>query len=250
MAKGIKKITRKLLKSSTCSELMSFLLYLYTKFVYYTTLWNKRELSRLYHVWQENDSIILISWHGRATMAPCFWDQKRPMNALVSLHNDGKLMARLLEHFGLGIIGGSSNSNAKSAAVSLMKALKNRQSICIIPDGPIGPAMHMNMSPLYFAQKSGKPIIGITYSCKHAKIFTNSWDEMMLPFPFNHGIVKTTRPFFIPKDADDNTLETLRQEIEQEMVSISMAADTSLNRVPVCQGTRIKTKKNHPVQEG
>ena len=103
MAKGIKRITRKLLKSDTCSELMSFLLYLYTKFVYYTTLWNKDELSRLYQVWTENDSIILISWHGRATMAPCFWDHQRPMNALVSLHNDGKLMARLLEHFGLGI---------------------------------------------------------------------------------------------------------------------------------------------------
>lgn len=250
MAKGIKRITRKLLKSNTCSELMSFLLYLYTKFVYYTTLWNKDELSRLYQVWTENDSIILISWHGRATMAPCFWDHQRPMNALVSLHNDGKLMARLLEHFGLGIIGGSTNSNAKAAAVSLMKALKNHQSICIIPDGPIGPGMHMNMSPLYFAQKSGKPIIGITYSCKRAKIFSKSWDEMMLPFPFNRGIVKTTRPFFIPKDADDAALEALRLEIEQEMVSISMDADISLNRTPVRQGTRIKTKKNHPVQEG
>ena len=72
----------------------------------------------------------------------------------------------------------------------------------------------------------------------------------MLPFPFNRGIVKTTRPFFIPKDADDAALETLRLEIEQEMVSISMDADISLNRTPVRQGTRIKTKKNHPVQEG
>lgn len=249
MAKGIKKITRRILKSDTASELTSRLLYWYTRLVRYTTFWNYDDLQDFYKTWEYNKSIILICWHGRATMAPSFWNKRRPLNALVSLHNDGKLMARLLEHYGLGTIGGSSTNNAKAAAVALMKSLKNDQSICIIPDGPIGPSMHMNMSPLYFAQKSGKPIIGLTYSCKRAKIFTKSWDDMMLPFPFNRGIVKTTRPFFIPADATPNQLEAIRQTIEQEMVNLTINADRSLNRTPVTPGTKIKTKKNKPLPE-
>ena len=249
MAKGIKKITRRLLKSETGSELMSRLLYWYTKVVHYTTRWNKKELAGFYDIWDKEGSIILICWHGRATMIPGFWNRKHPLNALVSLHNDGKLMARLLEHYGLGVIGGSTTSNAKAAAVALMKSLKQNHSICIIPDGPVDPGMHMNMSPLYFAQKSGKPLIGITYSCKHARIFTKIWDDMMLPFPFNRGIVRTTRPFYIPKNATPDEMEELRQKVEKEMVAISMEADTALGRTPVAPGTKIKVKKNHFVSE-
>ena len=244
MAKGIKRITRKLLKSDTCSELMSFLLYFYTKFVYYTTLWNKDELSRLYQVWTENDSIILISWHGRATMIPYFWNKKRPLNALVSMHNDGMLMARLLKHYGLGIIGGSTTSNAAKAAVGLMKKIKHdNETIAIIPDGPIGPSMSMNMSPLYFAQKSGKPIIGITYSTKRAKIFHKSWDEMMFPYPFNRGVINFTQPFYIKEDLTAEELEAERQKIEAAMQELSIEADKSLGRTPILPGTRVKKKK-------
>ena len=249
MAKGIKKFTRRILKSRPASVITGFLVYLYTLLVGCTTRWQKDALKDFYKTWDKEGSIIIVIWHGRATMAPSFWNKRRPLNALVSLHNDGKLMARLLEHYGLGTIGGSSTNNAKSAAVALMKSLKNDQSICIIPDGPIGPSMHMNMSPLYFAQKSGKPIIGLTYSCKHAKIFTKSWDDMMLPFPFNRGVVKTTRPFFIPADASPNQLEAIRQTIEQEMVNLTINADRSLNRTPVTPGTKIKTKKNKPLPE-
>lgn len=250
MAKGIKKFTRRILKSRPASVITGFLVYLYTLLVGCTTRWQKDALKDFYKTWDKEGSIIIVIWHGRATMIPFFWNKKHPLNALVSMHNDGMLMARLLKHYGLGIIGGSSTANARQAAVSLMKTIKNEgETIAIIPDGPIGPSMKMNMSPLYFAQKSGKPVIGITYSVRRAKIFTKSWDDMMLPFPFNRGVVKTTRPFFIPADATPNQLEAIRQTIEQEMVNLTINADRSLNRTPVTPGTKIKTKKNKPLPE-
>lgn len=244
MAKGIKRITRKLLKSKIASAVMGYLIYLYTKLVGLTTIWQKEGLKDFYQVWNKEKSIIIIIWHGRATMIPYFWNKKHPLNALVSMHNDGLLMARLLRHYGLGIIGGSSTSNASQAAVGLMNKLKKEdETIAIIPDGPIGPSMSMNMSPLYFAQKSGKPIIGVTYSTKRAKIFHKSWDEMMFPFPFNQGVLRFTKPHYIEPNLSKEELEAKRKEIEQEMRDLSISADKELGREPILPGTRVKKIK-------
>ena len=244
MAKGMKRVTRKLLKSKIASAIMGYIVYLYTKLVGLTTIWKKDSLQEFYKVWEKEKSIIIIIWHGRATMIPYFWNKKRPLNALVSMHNDGMLMARLLKHYGLGIIGGSTTSNAAKAAVGLMKKIKHdNETIAIIPDGPIGPSMSMNMSPLYFAQKSGKPIIGITYSTKRAKIFHKSWDEMMFPYPFNRGVINFTQPFYIKEDLTAEELEAERQKIEAAMQELSIEADKSLGRTPILPGTRVKKKK-------
>lgn len=251
MAKNIKKITRQILKSRLASAITGFLIYLYTLLVGYTTRWQKNALKDFYKIWDKEGSIIIIIWHGRATMIPFFWNKKHPLNALVSKHNDGMLMARLLKHYGLGIIGGSTTANARQAAVSLMKTIKNdNKTIAIIPDGPIGPSMKMNLSPLYFAQKSGKPIIGVTYSVERAKIITQSWDDMMFPYPFNRGTIGFTKPYYIPEDASPQQLEEIRLQLEQEMCSINIAADKAMGRTPVMPGTRIKQKKRKPAANG
>lgn len=244
MAKGIKKITRKLLKSDIFSTIIGYVVYLYTLFVGFTTRWKKYHFKEFEELWDKEESIIIIIWHGRATMIPFFWNKKHPLNALVSVHNDGKFMARLLKHYGLKIIGGSSTFQAQKAALELLDTIKNKnETIAIIPDGPIGPSMHMNKSPLFFAQKSGKPIIGITYSVKRAHIFKKSWDNMMFPFPFNKGILNFTKPFYIPKNATEQQIEKYRQEIETALRTISINADVELGRAPVLPG--IKTKKKN-----
>lgn len=245
MAKGIKKITRKLLKSHFASKIMGYLVYFYTLLVGYTTRWKKYKIKEFYELWDKEESIIIIIWHGRATMIPFFWNKKHPLNALVSVHNDGMLMAHLLQNYGLKIIGGSTTFQAQKAAIELLSTIKEKnETIAIIPDGPIGPSMKMNLSPLYFAQKSGKPIVGITYSTKRAHIFKKSWDDMMFPYPFNKGILNFTKPFYIPKDATEKELEKYRQEIETALRTISINADVELGRAPVLPGSKIKKKKN------
>ena len=68
----------------------------------------------------------------------------------------------ILKKFGIGNISGSSNQKSNEAALELMRNLQQGNSIAIIPDGPRGPSMKLSMSPIFYAQKSGKPIIGIT----------------------------------------------------------------------------------------
>lgn len=85
-------------------------------------------------------------------MLPYFWNRSHPLNALVSLHHDGRMIAGLLEKFGMGTIGGSSTENGKNAALELMRSLQKGEAIAIIPDGPKGPSMTLSRSAVYFAQ--------------------------------------------------------------------------------------------------
>lgn len=111
-AKILKKTFKKLLKSRIVTGLVGSLLYFYTRLVGRTTRWKTKGIGKFYDCWRKEGSIILIGWHGRAMLYPYFWNKKRPLNALVSLHQDGRLIAGFLEKCGLGTIGGSSNGNA------------------------------------------------------------------------------------------------------------------------------------------
>lgn len=245
--KVLKNLLKKVVKSAFFANLISFLVYWYARLVGASTRWNIYGKEKCLKIWDKEETIILISWHGRALMLPYFWNRYKPINALVSLHQDGRLIARLLQKFGIGIIGGSSNENARGAAMGLMHSLQKNESIAIIPDGPVGPNMKMSMSPLYFAQKSGKPIFGMTYSVKKSKIITKSWDDMMIPFPFSKGVCKLTEPFYIPKDATVEDMEKYRQQIEDSLNKMTYEADTEVGIPPVLPNHKVKRKK-HPKQ--
>jgi len=231
--KRIKKALRKIAQSTFVMNAIPFLLYHYTRFIGKHTKWSLHGVDDFYRLWEKEKSIILVIWHGRALMIPYFWNKQRPLNALVSPHRDGRMIAGLLERFGFGTINGSSNENASGAAVGLLHSLQHDEAVCIIPDGPRGPRMHFGKSPIYFSQKTGKPIVGITYSLGKSKILTGIWDHMMLPFPFGKGIVKMTEPFYIPHDADEKTLEEYRQKIETAMNKINIECDDAMGISPV-----------------
>ena len=124
-----------------------------------------------------------------------------------------------------------------------MRELQRNRSITIIPDGPKGPNMHLSNSALYFAQKSGKPIIGITYSIKKSKIINQSWDKMLVPAPFSEGIITATEPFYIPNNIDEKEFENYRTQIEQCLTQLTWQIDKELGLPKVEKGTTIRPKK-------
>ncbi len=232
--KYIKKPLRKLVQSAPAIWLISRLIYGYAKLVGRTTRWKLDGVDRFYRLSEQNDGVILLIWHGRALMLPYFWKpQSGSLYALVSLHHDGRMIAGLLERFGIKTIGGSSNENAVGGAVGLMHAVRQKASICIIPDGPRGPRMHLGNSPLYYAQKTGKPIVCASYSIKKAHIIAKAWDKMMIPFPFSEGICRLSEPIFIPDGINNKELEKYRQTVEQKLNEISISCDKELGLTPV-----------------
>ena len=240
--KKIKHLIRNITKSEAFTSLVGKIMYYYCLLVWKTTHWEIFGVNKFYPVWEKEKSIILTIWHGRVLMIPYFWNKKRPLNALVSPHNDGRIAASFLKKVGFGIIDGSSNDGANVAAINLLRSLEKNQAIAIIPDGPRGPRMKMNISPLYFAKKSGKPLFGATYSIEHS-IIAKSWDAMLIPLPFCRGIVHVTKPYYIPADATDEDLEKYRQEIENELNGLTLRADQVLKLPKIEPGVAAKTKK-------
>ncbi len=240
----IKPYIKKLYQNSFFRNIISWLVYLYAQFVYKTSKWEVINREKLIDLWESGQTFILVGWHGRAIMYSSFRDYRFPLNALVSLHKDGRIIAGVLQKYGLGTIGGSSNKNAKAAAINLMNSLKDNTSICIIPDGPRGPRMHMTESPIYYAHKTGVPIIGITCSVKKCKIIEKSWDKMMVPYPFNKGICRFSEPIYIPQDASEADLEKYRQQIETMLNRHSFEADQAMGLTPVLPGTECKKKND------
>ncbi len=227
---------KNILKSPLIEKIIGTLAYAYLKFVGMTTRWEVSGVKETYEALDKYGSMVVIGWHGRTLEMPYFWNKSRKLNALVSPHRDGRLIVEILRRFGIGNIDGSSNQNSSTAAINLMKNLQQGNSIAIIPDGPRGPSMTLGMSPIFYAWKSGKPIMGITYSIAGSKVIKKSWDDMLVPFPFHRGIYVITKPLIIPQNATPEELEKYRLQLETELNNITYEIDKKLGIPEVEKG--------------
>jgi hypothetical protein len=243
----LKHIFKNLTKSAFVTQLIGLLAYWYIRFVALTTKWDRRNVGNFYDALDKCGSVIFVAWHGRMPMLPFFWDRRKTLKALVSPHRDGRMIVGLLKRFGIGHIDGSSNENASKAAVTLYRELTNGTTIAIIPDGPRGPSMTLSMSPIYYAQKTGKPVIGVTYAIEGSAVLEKSWDRMLLPKPFHRGICDVTKPMFIPQDADKEALELYRRRFENELNELTWKLDRELGLPYIEKGTcsRKKDRQNN-----
>ena len=192
---------------------------------------------------EQNDGGIFVTWHGRALMLPFFWRNKRLMKALVSPHNDGRIIAKLLREFHIYSIDGSSDRNARSAALDIVRELEHGTVVSLISDGPRGPRMRLNKSVIYFAQKTGKPIMGFTYSSQNAAVMKKSWDAMLIPKLFAKGEVGATKPLFVPKDISEEQAEQLREAFERELNDLTLALDKKFGLPEILPGEVKKIKR-------
>ncbi len=248
MRKKIKNYIKKITKSPAFTSFLGKVMYYYGLLVFKTTRWQIFGVNQFYPIWEKEKSLILTIWHGRVLMIPYFWNGNRPLNALVSPHNDGRIAASFLKKVGFGIIDGSSNNDAHAAALNLLHSLEKNEAIAIIPDGPRGPRMKMHESPIYFAKKSGKPVFGATYSIEHSFV-AKSWDAMLIPLPFCRGTLHVTKPYYIPADATKEDIEKYRQEIENELNMLTLRADKIFGLPKIEPGVAAKPKRKREEKE-
>ena len=225
LRRRIKRGIRWVIRTPIILSTISFLAYAYTWLIGKTCKFELHGQQEFEDLIAENNGGIFVAWHGRALMLPFFWRNTRMMKALVSPHYDGRIIAGMLKRYHIYSIDGSSDRRAVSAAMDVVKELENGTVVSLISDGPRGPNMRLNKSVIYFAQKTGKPIMGFTYSTEKAKIVQKSWDKMLLPKLFSKGVVYGTKPMFVPQDANDGELEKLRQQFEDELNQLTFAAD-------------------------
>lgn len=224
-------------------NLIGVLAYIYTWLVGKTGRFDVQGQKEFEELIAAHDGGIFVAWHGRALMLPYFWRNKRLMKALVSPHQDGRIIARLLKGYHILSIDGSSDRHALGAALEIVKELEAGTVVSLISDGPRGPRMRLNKSVIYFAEKSGKPVMGFTYSSEGAKVAKKSWDAMLIPKLFKKGVVLGTKPLFVPRGADEEEMERLRKQFEDELNALTFEADKRCGLEEILPGEEKKSKR-------
>jgi len=211
----MKKIIKRITKSSAFHKLICRLISIYINLVYYTSrrFIEVDEAALPYFNGEKN--AIFCFWHGRLLMIAKINPPHRTMNVLISTHSDGEIISGAMHNFGFQTIRGSSTRGGVAAVINSIKALENRENVCITPDGPRGPAMQVQEGIIAIAKKTGLPIIPLTYSCSH-KRFAKSWDRFLIAFPLGRLYYKIGKPLINPdKDELEAAMIKLTEDIDK-----------------------------------
>lgn len=182
----MKLVIKKILKSRFTQKLVSFLIFIYMYIVHITSRVSYTIPEGYDHEFYKNiKNSILVSWHDKIMILPHISPYKlhRHLHALVSPHNDGRIISDTMRLIGYRIIEGSSNKNSISAVKNIIRTLKSGKNVVITPDGPRGPRHEMKGNLIEIAKKCESDIILFTAtSSRHKKL--NSWDRLIFPIPF------------------------------------------------------------------
>jgi lysophospholipid acyltransferase (LPLAT)-like uncharacterized protein len=221
---------KRLLDSPLGQGLLAWLAASYIRLVWATSRWHWVGREQIQERIDRRLPTLCCFWHGRILMMPKAWIGEGPFHMLISGHRDGRLIARVIRHFDLSTVVGSSSRGALGAMRGLAQKLRDGAWAAITPDGPRGPRMRAQAGVVAIARLGGAPILPVAYSTTRA-IELRSWDRMLVPLPFGRGVFVLGAPIEIPADADPQTLEALRRQVEDALVACTRRADEICGRV-------------------
>jgi lysophospholipid acyltransferase (LPLAT)-like uncharacterized protein len=171
--------------------------------------------------------IIFSIWHNRLALSLIMYRRylskrspERRLAAMVSASRDGGLLARILEHFGVEPVRGSSSRRGPQALRELVTWGEQGFDLAITPDGPRGPCYHVQEGVISAARLTGLPIVPVSYELNW-KIRLKSWDRFQVPLPFARCRIVSGPIVRVPREATDAERESLRIKLEQTMQAIT-----------------------------
>src|SRR4029434_7620044 len=109
----------------------------------------------IFCIWDNRLALALIAYRKYAQRH----QPPRKMAAIVSASKDGSIVARVLEHFGVQPVRGSSSRRGPQALLELTTWAERGYDLAITPDGPRGPRYVVQDGVMALAQLTGRPII-------------------------------------------------------------------------------------------
>src|SRR6266446_6867390 len=162
---------------------------------------------------------IYTFWHNRVFLSTYFWRRRRIV-VMTSQSFDGEYIARFIQRFGYGAARGSSTRGAVGALIEMTRLMRAGCPTAFTIDGPKGPRYVAKMGAVLLAKKTGQPILPFTISTGRFWEAKKSWDGFQVPKPFSRARVTIAPPIFVPADADENTLNAKRDELQQALDEI------------------------------
>lgn len=178
--------------------------------------------------WNSGKPFVLAFWHGQLFLVLRCWQTDMPVHQLMSRNHDGELMSSAVTKIGIGAVRGSSNKKGKnkgglSAIRDILKTLKSGECVGLTPDGPKGPRMHAKEGFAVIAKMSGVPVIPVVAAARW-QVRAKSWDRLSIALPFSRAVIMWGDPVYVARDADENTVEAARQQVQDNLNTLSIKA--------------------------
>ncbi len=151
--------------------------------------------------------IMVCVWHGRLVFPSWYIRLKiTNLHAIASHHSDAEIMARILKHWGYGLIRGSTKKGGKAVVLEMAEVFRNGGIVAVTNDGPKGPPRIAKAGSTGLAIKYNVNMVTITGSA--TKFWQmKSWDRFMLPKPFGRIDIMVSPPLEIATPPANNEEE-------------------------------------------
>lgn len=138
-----------------------------------------------------SEAALFMFWHGKMITGwllarRLFAD--RPVNAVVSLSEDGALLSGTLADLGFSLIRGSSSKESAQVRDAIAGTLERGGVVAMTPDGPRGPHHSFKYGSLRLASETSSPLIFAVIRYEAAWRL-KSWDRFEIPRPFSRVTV-------------------------------------------------------------
>lgn len=210
----------------------------YVRMVYRTTRWSWEGRAHFDAVVASREPVVTCFWHSRILMmCPIAEQSKMPIAVMISNNRDGELISRTIARFGATTIRGSTRDTRKNrdkgGGVAFREALEFLRSggtVALTPDGPRGPRMRAQDGVAALSVQSCAPVLPLAFSTRNARVMS-SWDRFIFALPFGRGAYVCGAPIAAPGNAEPETVEAHRLEIERALTFVARRADALVGRV-------------------
>ena len=115
-------------------------------------------------LYRQDKRVIIAFWHARQLMMPLTY-RGTLAHILISQHQDGEIIARIVERFGFRAVRGSSTRGGVGALREMIRLGRSGHDVVVTPDGPKGPAQIAKLGVIQLARASQLPIIPLAFGC-------------------------------------------------------------------------------------
>ena len=231
----MKKLIRNLLRSSWVQRAVGFLTAEYLRLVWLTNKFSF-DPPDVYDVVEPQMPAIFAFWHGQHFLTPFIKTKESHRGkVLISRHRDGEFNAIAAERLGIQTIRGSGDHGSAfhrkggvGAFKEMVRALAENYNVALTADVPKRSRV-AGLGIIMLARESGRPIMPFAMATSRF-IRLNNWDRTTINLPFGRGALVGIETIFVPPDADAETMEKLRAQLEAHLNQATRRAYEQVGR--------------------
>jgi lysophospholipid acyltransferase (LPLAT)-like uncharacterized protein len=231
----LKRLLRNTLRSSWVQRAAGVLAAEFLRLVWKTNTFTFDPVD-VYDIVEPQMPVILAFWHGQHFMTPFIKTKESHRGkVLISRHRDGEFNAIAAERLGIGTIRGSGDHGSAfhrkggvSAFKEMVRALADGYNVALTADVPKRSRV-AGLGIIMLARESGRPIMPFAMATSRF-IRLDNWDRTTINLPFGRGVLMGNEPILVPPDADAETMENLRAQLEAHLNEATRRAYAKVGR--------------------